>query len=83
MITRAVAADALESEVNEAAAQAAAGPTLALGRAKALLVGSFDQSLETQMEFETRMIAASAGTADFKEGVKAFAEKRAANFSGK
>jgi enoyl-CoA hydratase/carnithine racemase len=40
------------------------------------------ESLETQMENETQFIALSSKTADFHEGVKAFAEKRQPIFRG-
>jgi enoyl-CoA hydratase/carnithine racemase len=68
--------------VNALAAELAAGPTLALGRAKRLFLMSGHESLETQMENETQFIALSSKTADFHEGVKAFAEKRQPIFRG-
>ena len=64
------------------AVEVAAGPTLALGRAKRLFLMSAHESLETQMENETQLIALSSKTADFREGIKAFAEKRKPIFSG-
>ncbi|MEE8444781.1 MAG: enoyl-CoA hydratase-related protein, partial [Alphaproteobacteria bacterium] len=60
----------------------AAGPTLALGRAKQLLTSSGAETLETQMEHERRAIAASGATADFIEGTKAFLAKRKPDFTG-
>jgi 2-(1,2-epoxy-1,2-dihydrophenyl)acetyl-CoA isomerase len=64
------------------AAELAAGPTLALGRAKQLFSMSGHESLETQMEHEAQLIALSSRTADFREGVRAFTEKRQPVFSG-
>ena len=64
------------------ATQLAEGPTLALAAAKRLLAASPDCSLETQMEHERRAISAAAATADFREGVAAFAEKRVPQFGG-
>ncbi len=65
------------------AARLAAGPTLALGLAKQLVASSTESSLETQMEFERRAIAACGRTEDFKEGTRAFAEKRKPAFTGR
>jgi enoyl-CoA hydratase/carnithine racemase len=38
--------------------------------------------LETQMELESRTLTDTARTADAGEGVKAFVQKRQANFTG-
>jgi 2-(1,2-epoxy-1,2-dihydrophenyl)acetyl-CoA isomerase len=50
---------------------------------KALLNGSFDNGLETQMELEARAIAAMSITPDGQEGIRAFLEKRKPLFSGR
>ncbi len=72
-----------KTAVDELASQLVKGPTLAFGRAKRLLhLGSLE-SLETQMEHESELIALSGTTEDFHEGVKAFLEKRKASFRGK
>ena len=47
---------------------------------KQLLTASFDNSLETQLELEGRLIAARAASPDGQEGVSAFAAKRAPAF---
>lgn len=47
---------------------------------KKLLLTTFGNGLETQMEVEGRMIAECAGGANGREGVRAFAEKRAPRF---
>ena len=60
----------------------AAGPTLAFGRVKDLVLQSTD-SLETQMEKETRAIADSSRTADARGAIAAFLEKRKPTFSGR
>ena len=69
--------------VDELATQVAKGPMLAFGRAKRVLhLGSLE-SLETQMEHESELIAMSGMTEDFQEGVTAFLGKRKASFRGK
>lgn len=70
----------LAAEADKLAARLAEGPTFALGEAKKLLYMSFHNSPETQMENESQAIAAMGDTANFREGVKAFAEKRKAVF---
>jgi 2-(1,2-epoxy-1,2-dihydrophenyl)acetyl-CoA isomerase len=82
LLTRVVADDALAEEAEKLARSLADGPTLAFGRVKDLILHSGD-SLESQMERETRLIADSARTADAKEGIHAFLEKRKASFAGK
>jgi 2-(1,2-epoxy-1,2-dihydrophenyl)acetyl-CoA isomerase len=59
------------------------GPTLAYARAKELYNRALSQPLETQLEEERQSIARSATTHDFREGVRAFLEKRTARFEGR
>ena len=61
----------------------AAGPTLAYARAKELYNRALSQPLEAQLEEERQSIARSAATHDFREGVRAFLEKRPARFEGR
>jgi len=69
--------------VAEAQAKAfAAGPTQAYGAVKRLLEGTFKESLETQMELESRSISSLAAGRDGSEGIAAFAEKRKPDFTG-
>jgi 2-(1,2-epoxy-1,2-dihydrophenyl)acetyl-CoA isomerase len=72
----------LDEEARKVARELAAGPTLAYGMTKRLLLGTFDHGLETQMELETHGISAMGRTADAKEGLAAFFEKRAPKFRG-
>lgn len=83
IVNRVFADDQFQQEVHNIASQLAQGPTLAYGRAKALFYSSTSETLETQMEHETQLIAASGRTADFREGVFAFAEKRRPTFQGR
>jgi 2-(1,2-epoxy-1,2-dihydrophenyl)acetyl-CoA isomerase len=75
--------DQFQAEVQSLAAQLAQGPTQAYGRAKALLYSSTSETLETQMEHEAQLIAASGHTVDFREGITAFVAKRTPVFHGR
>ena len=61
----------------------AAGPTMAFGAVKKLLLESATESLETQMEKEAQAIVKMARGDDAKEGIAAFLEKRKPTFQGK
>jgi 2-(1,2-epoxy-1,2-dihydrophenyl)acetyl-CoA isomerase len=81
--TRVVADAELPDAAGKLARELAQGPTLAFGRGKLLFHAATTESLETQMELESQWIAASGHTADFQEGVRAFAEKRSPTFRGR
>jgi 2-(1,2-epoxy-1,2-dihydrophenyl)acetyl-CoA isomerase len=83
MINRVVAADSLVNEAKAFASKLAAGPTGAIGRIKKMLNATFSNSLDTQLALEHECQIESGKSADFKEGVAAFFEKRPPNFSGK
>jgi len=82
LVTKVVPHEELEAQVSALAEELAAGPTDAFGGVKRLLVSSAHQSLETQMELESREITSACATADGREGIAAFLEKRAAQFRG-
>ena len=58
-------------------------PTRGLGLTKKLLNKSLYNSLEEQLKEEGKLQTLAGATSDFKEGVKAFLEKRKAVFTGK
>ena len=60
----------------------AEAPTLALGRAKNLLLSGTNDTLESHMEAESRAVAEAARSNDYYEGIDAFLNKRKPNFSG-
>ena len=82
LASRVVPDDDLVLEAEALAGSLAEGATCALGTAKRLLHGGFSESLETQMEMETRAIADSVRTYDGREGILAFVEKRRPAFTG-
>lgn len=81
LVTRTVADNELMAAAAELAAQLAAGPRLSHGVIKQLLVSTFNESLETQLELEARGIAASLSNSDGQEGIAAFLAKRKPNFT--
>ncbi len=83
MITRVVPDGEALDAAQDIARQLAAGPTLAYGAVKHLLHETLGSSLETQMELEARTIADMARSADGKEGIEAFLNKRKPEFRGK
>jgi 2-(1,2-epoxy-1,2-dihydrophenyl)acetyl-CoA isomerase len=74
---------AVQSEAARIAKELAEGPTEALGAIKRLFSETSDRSLESQLEEEAQTLAAISRTADAREGVKAFVEKRKPVFVGK
>jgi len=80
LITRLVEDAALAGEAARLAAQLAAGAIQAMGRTRTLLLDSFGNSLEHQMELEARGIAAAGRGAEGREGIAAFLAKRKPDF---
>lgn len=83
LVTESVSDDAFESRLRELSKEVANGPTVALGRTQRLLNESTSAHLEKQLAAETDIIARTAETADFKEGVRAFDENRKPEFEGR
>jgi len=81
LVNQVVPDEDLQETALKLAKKLANGPTDAFSTVKKLLLCSFDNSLETQMELEGRAIAACAGSANGQEGVQAFLEKRKPQFS--
>jgi 2-(1,2-epoxy-1,2-dihydrophenyl)acetyl-CoA isomerase len=57
-------------------------PTKGLGLTKRLLNASYSNNLEQQLDMEDKCQTIAGKTADFKEGIEAFFEKRKPNFKG-
>ena len=83
MIWEAVPDDQFAAVVAARAKKLAAGPTGAYAALKQALRGAFEQPLEAQLAVEARLQGACGASADFREGVAAFTEKRAPRFVGK
>jgi len=83
LINKVVPAAELEAETLKLARKMASGPTVAYGRAKALMQASLENTMESQLELEGEAIAACMTTEDHREGITAFLEKRSPVFSGR
>lgn len=83
LVNQVVADDQVVATALEIAHRLANGPTRSFGETKRLLLSGATESLESQMEKESRAIAAMAGSADGREGIAAFLAKRAPVFTGK
>jgi len=69
-------------ESKKMAATLAAMPTKGLAYTKQVLSMSFTNTFDEQLQDEDIFQQRAAQTADYKEGVQAFLEKRPANFRG-
>jgi len=82
IIHRAVPDEELDSAVAALVGQLAGGPTVAIGLTKQCIHHSLETGLAVAMQGETFALELSSRTADFKEGLRAFQERRAARFEG-
>jgi 2-(1,2-epoxy-1,2-dihydrophenyl)acetyl-CoA isomerase len=83
LINRVVPDDQLLPIALEIARRWATGPTRSLGETKRLILSGATESLESQMERESRTIAAMSGSANGREGIAAFVAKRPPKFQEK
>lgn len=83
LIWRCVPDEELAASVEQLAGELAAAPTLGLARAKQALQRSWQQGLEEQLDLERDLQRELGRSADYREGVAAFLEKRAPKFCGK
>lgn len=81
LVTEVVADAELADRTAQLADRMAATSGGSNGGVKQLLLATFKNGLEEQMEHESRLIAERAGSADGREGVDAFLAKRKAEFA--
>ncbi len=83
LIWRAVDDDALLDEAAALAAKLAAGPTQAYARIKQAIHAAEQNTLSAQLDLERDLQREAGRTDDYREGVRAFLEKRPPRFSGR
>jgi 2-(1,2-epoxy-1,2-dihydrophenyl)acetyl-CoA isomerase len=83
MITKVVPIDELDAAVETVVAFYRNAPTKAVGLMKKMLNKSFQSDLDTMLEYEAYCQEIAGNSADYKEGVQAFNEKRNPEFVGK
>jgi len=83
MIFRYFPDDSFEKEAKAIVNKLAGMPTAGLGLTKRALNYSFHNDLDTQLGIEEQLQTTAGNTADYKEGITAFVEKRKPTFTGK
>ncbi|WP_347058779.1 enoyl-CoA hydratase-related protein [Blastococcus sp. HT6-30] len=83
LVHRVVSPEQVLPEAQELAARLAAGPTAAYRAVKTVLATAATDSLEETLALEGRLQAEVGRTADHREAVEAFLEKRAPRFTGR
>ena len=83
LVTEVLPAGDVDTRAAEVAARIAAGPTRAFAGMRRLLRDSYDNSLRDQLAAELREVDEIARTEDISEGMRAFAERRRAEFRGR
>jgi 2-(1,2-epoxy-1,2-dihydrophenyl)acetyl-CoA isomerase len=83
MVNKVVPAEELDSAVESVVSFYRNAPTKAVGLMKKMLNKSFHSDLDTMLEYEAYCQEIAGNSADYKEGVNAFVEKRKPEFQGK
>lgn len=83
LVHRAVPDGELESATAALVERLAGGATVAIGLTKHCIHRSLETGLAAAMQGEAFALELSSRTADFREGLKAFVERRAARFEGR
>ncbi len=83
LVNRVVPSEELESATRELALRLAKSPTKAIGLAKRAINRALTMDLDQVLEYEVYGQEAAGASEDHQEGLAAFLEKRAPNFTGR
>jgi len=83
LVNRVVDDEVLPATTQEIVTKLAALPTRAIGLTKRALYRAWSATLDDQLEYEAFLQHTVGKTADHREGVAAFLEKRGPKFEGK
>ena len=83
LVNKVVKSSELQERAMEIALSLSKGPTMAFGRIKDLLLNTFNDTLEGQLEMESRYFISSLDTRDAKDGINSFVNKTPPKFFGK
>ena len=83
LVTRVVPAETFVDDVHAFASSLAAGPTLAYGWTRQLLLAGSTGSLESSLDLENHLQTAAGKTADHQAAVTAFLSKQPPTFEGR
>jgi 2-(1,2-epoxy-1,2-dihydrophenyl)acetyl-CoA isomerase len=83
LIWKAVDDDALDAEVDALAAKLASLPPLGLAETKKMIRSTWSRTLDQELNEERNEMRRLGFTADYREGVSAFLEKRKPTFTGR
>jgi 2-(1,2-epoxy-1,2-dihydrophenyl)acetyl-CoA isomerase len=83
LVHQAVPRDGLDAAVEELVGRLASSPTVAVGLTKWLLHAGASSTLDEQLAREAFAMEVSSRSEDFREGLRAFTEKRPPDFNGR
>jgi 2-(1,2-epoxy-1,2-dihydrophenyl)acetyl-CoA isomerase len=82
LVDEVVESQALDAAAGNLVSELAAGPTFSLGHSKQLLNRGTSAQINTALAQEAASVEATVRSADFKEGLRAFTQKRDPVFTG-